>query len=139
LASALLWPKLRRQLSGGRLAYPISGGGAIAPHIDAFFEAVGIELLVGYGLTETSPVISCRRPWHNIRGSSGLPLPDTEFRIVDPESGLALGFGQRGRVLVRGPQVMGGYWGKPDATAKVLDADGWFDTGDLAIKPCSDC
>ena len=133
LASALLWPKVRRQLSGGQLAYPISGGGAIAPHIDAFFEAVGIELLVGYGLTETSPVISCRRPWHNIRGSSGLPLPGTEFRVVDPESGVHLGFRQRGRVFVRGPQVMGGYWGKPEATAKVLDADGWFDTGDLGM------
>jgi long-chain acyl-CoA synthetase len=133
LASALLWPKVRRQLSGGQLAYPISGGGAIAPHIDAFFEAVGIELLVGYGLTETSPVISCRRPWRNIRGSSGLPLPGTEFRVVDPESGVPLGFRQRGRVLVRGPQVMGGYWGKPEATAKVLDADGWFDTGDLGM------
>jgi long-chain acyl-CoA synthetase len=133
LASALIWPKLRLQLSGGQLAYPISGGGAIAPHIDAFFEAVGIELLVGYGLTETSPVVSCRRPWRNIRGSSGLPMPDTEFRIVDQESGAALGFRERGRVLVRGPQVMGGYLGKPEASAKVLSADGWFDTGDLGM------
>jgi len=133
LASALIWPKLRLQLSGGQLAYPISGGGAIAPHIDAFFEAVGIELLVGYGLTETSPVVSCRRPWRNIRGSSGLPMPGTEFRIVDPESGAALGFRERGRVLVRGPQVMGGYLGKPEASAKVLSADGWFDTGDLGM------
>ncbi|MGB1622168.1 MAG: AMP-binding protein [Synechococcus sp.] len=133
LASALIWPTLRRQLSGGQLAYPISGGGAIAPHIDAFFEAVGIELLVGYGLTETSPVVSCRRPWRNIRGSSGLPMPDTEFRIVDPDTGAALGFRERGRVLVRGPQVMGGYLGKPEASAKVLDGDGWFDTGDLGM------
>ena len=133
LASALIWPKLRLQLSGGRLAYPISGGGAIAPHIDAFFEAVGIELLVGYGLTETSPVVSCRRPWRNIRGSSGLPMPDTDFRIVDQESGAALGFRERGRVLVRGPQVMGGYLGKPEASAKVLSSDGWFDTGDLGM------
>ena len=133
LASLLIWPKLRRQLSGGQLAYPISGGGAIAPHIDSFFEAVGIELLVGYGLTETSPVVSCRRPWRNIRGSSGLPMPHTEFRIVDPATGAALGFRERGRVLVRGPQVMGGYLGKPDASAKVLDADGWFDTGDLGM------
>ena len=133
LASALIWPKLRRQLSGGQLKYPISGGGAIAPHIDAFFEAVGIELLVGYGLTETSPVVSCRRPWRNIRGSSGLPMPETDFRIVDPETGVALGWRERGKVLVRGPQVMAGYLGKPDATAKVLDADGWFDTGDLGM------
>ncbi len=133
LASALIWPTLRRQLSGGQLAYPISGGGAIAPHIDAFFEAVGIELLVGYGLTETSPVVSCRRPWRNIRGSSGLPMPETEFRVVDPETGAALGLRERGRVLVRGPQVMGGYLGKPEASAKVLDSAGWFDTGDLGM------
>ncbi|MAD68752.1 MAG: long-chain fatty acid--CoA ligase [Synechococcus sp. CPC100] len=133
LASKLIWPKLRQQLSGGALRFPINGGGAIAPHVDSFFEAVGIELLVGYGLTETSPVVSCRRPWRNIRGSSGLPLPDTEFRIVDAETRQPLGFRERGVVLVHGPQVMGGYLGKPEATAKVLDADGWFDTGDLGM------
>ena len=133
LASQLIWPKLRQQLSGGALLYPINGGGAIAPHVDAFFEAVGIELLVGYGLTETSPVVSCRRPWRNIRGSSGLPMPETEFRVVDAETRAPLGYRQRGVMLVRGPQVMGGYLGKPEATAKVLDADGWFDTGDLGM------
>ncbi|MGC6482272.1 MAG: AMP-binding protein [Synechococcus sp.] len=133
LAATLIWPKLRRQLSGGQLQFPINGGGAIAPHVDAFYEAVGIELLVGYGLTETSPVVSCRRPWRNIRGSAGQPLPDTEFKVVDPETRTPLGFRERGVVLVRGPQVMGGYLGKPEATAKVLDADGWFDTGDLGL------
>jgi long-chain acyl-CoA synthetase len=133
LASKLIWPKLRQQLSGGALRFPINGGGAIAPHVDSFFEAVGIELLVGYGLTETSPVVSCRRPWRNIRGSSGLPLPETEFRVVDAETRKPLGFRERGVVLVRGPQVMGGYLGKPEATAKVLDGDGWFDTGDLGM------
>ena len=133
LASKLIWPKLRLQLSGGQLRFPINGGGAIAPHVDSFFEAVGIELLVGYGLTETSPVVSCRRPWRNIRGSSGQPMPQTEFRIVDPESRAPLSFRERGLVLVRGPQVMQGYLGKPEATAKVLDVDGWFDTGDLGM------
>jgi len=133
LASQLIWPKLRLQLSGGQLQFPINGGGAIAPHVDAFYEAVGIELLVGYGLTETSPVVSCRRPWRNIRGSSGQPMPDTEFRIVDPETRAPLGFRERGVVLVKGPQVMGGYLGKPEATAKVLDGEGWFDTGDLGL------
>ena len=133
LASKLIWPKLRLQLSGGQLRFPINGGGAIAPHVDSFFEAVGIELLVGYGLTETSPVVSCRRPWRNIRGSSGQPMPQTEFMIVDPESRAPLRFRERGLVLVRGPQVMQGYLGKPEATAKVLDVDGWFDTGDLGM------
>ena len=84
MASSVLWPKVLRQISGGQLVFPINGGGAIAPHVELFVEALGVELLVGYGLTETSPVVSCRRPWRNIRGSSGQPLPDTEFRIVDP-------------------------------------------------------
>ena len=131
LASRVLWPKVRQQLIGGRLRTAISGGGALAIHVDGFFEAVGIELLVGYGLTETSPVLTCRRRWNNRRGSSGQPLPGTAIRIVHPESGAPLQLGQRGRVLARGPQVMAGYLGKPEATAKVLDREGWFDTGDL--------
>ena len=130
-SALVLWPKVVSQITGGNLLYPINGGGAIAPHVDLFFEAVGIELLVGYGLTETSPVVSCRRPWRNIRGSSGTPLPETEFRIVDPETGSPKKFLQKGRVLVKGPQVMSGYLGKPDATSKVLDSEGWFDTGDI--------
>jgi len=133
IASAFLWPKVLKQLSGGKLLFPINGGGAIAPHVDLFFEALGVELLVGYGLTETSPVVSCRRPWRNIRGSSGPPLPDTEFRIVDPETGDRKMFCEQGLVLVRGPQVMHGYLGKPEATAKVLDSEGWFNTGDLGF------
>jgi long-chain acyl-CoA synthetase len=133
LAGALLWPKVRAQLMGGRLRTAISGGGALAIHVDAFFEAVGIELLVGYGLTETSPVLTCRRPWCNRRGSAGQPLPDTALKVVDPASGATLGCGQRGLVLARGPQVMAGYNNKPEATAKVLDRDGWFDTGDLGL------
>ncbi len=133
LASAILWPKVLDKLCGGQLRFPINGGGAIAPHVDVFFESLGIELLVGYGLTETSPVVSCRRPWRNIRGSSGSPLPETEFRIVDPETGSPKNFRQRGLVLVRGPQVMSGYLGNPEATAKVLDAQGWFDTGDIGM------
>jgi long-chain acyl-CoA synthetase len=131
LAARLIWPKVRGQLVGGCLRTAISGGGALAMHVDGFFEAIGIELLVGYGLTETSPVLSCRRRWCNRRGSSGQPLPGTAIRIVDPERRTSLGVGERGLVLARGPQVMAGYLGKPDATARVLDAEGWFDTGDL--------
>ncbi len=133
ISNFLLWPKVRKQLCGGRLLFAINGGGAIAPHVDLFFEAIGVELLVGYGLTETSPVVSCRRPWRNLRGSSGPPLPETEFKIVDPDNGLPKGFRQRGRVLIRGPQVMNGYLGKPEESAKVLDSHGWFDSGDLGM------
>jgi long-chain acyl-CoA synthetase len=133
LASQLFWPKVRQQLAGGCLGTAISGGGALAPHVDGFFEAIGIELLVGYGLTETSPVLTCRRQWANRRGSAGQPLAETSLRIVDPESRRTLAIGERGLVLARGPQVMAGYWGKPEATAKVLDGEGWFDTGDLGL------
>ncbi|MCP9837764.1 AMP-binding protein [Cyanobium sp. N.Huapi 1H5] len=132
-AGALLWPKVRGQLVGGRLRTAISGGGALAIHVDGFFEAVGIELLVGYGLTETSPVLACRRPWSNRRGSAGQPLPDTALKVVDPATRTPLPVGERGLVLARGPQVMGGYHNKPEATAKVLDGEGWFDTGDLGL------
>jgi long-chain acyl-CoA synthetase len=131
LAGALLWPKVRRQLVGGRLRTAISGGGALAIHVDGFFEAIGIELLVGYGLTETSPVLSCRRSWCNRRGSSGQPLPGTSLKLVDPDSREPVPIGHQGLVLARGPQVMEGYHNRPEATAKVLDGEGWFDTGDL--------
>ncbi|MGB7566094.1 MAG: AMP-binding protein, partial [Prochlorococcaceae cyanobacterium] len=127
------WPKVRQQLAGGALRTAISGGGALAPHVDGFFVVIGIELLVGYGLTETSPVLTCRRPWANRRGSSGRPLPATSIRIVDPESRAPLGWGERGLVLAKGPQVMAGYFNKPEATAAAIDAEGWFDTGDLGL------
>ncbi len=133
LAAASLWPKVSRQLCGGALRTAISGGGALALYVDSFFEAIGIELLVGYGLTETSPVLTCRRPWCNRRGSAGQPVAATELRIVDPDTRAPRRIGERGLVLARGPQVMGGYHGKPEATAKVLDAEGWFDTGDLGL------
>jgi len=133
LAAALLWPKVRTQLAGGELRTAISGGGALPIHVDAFFEAIGIELLVGYGLTETAPVLTCRRPWANRRGSAGRPLEGTALKIVDPENRRTLAIGERGLVLARGPQVMGGYFGKPEATARAIDAEGWFDTGDLGL------
>ena len=131
LATALIWPQVRRQLVGGELRLAISGGGALAIHVDGFFEAIGIELLVGYGLTETSPVLTCRRRWTNRRGSAGQPLPGTAIKVVDPDSRSPLPQGSRGLVLAQGPQVMAGYWHKPEATKKALDAQGWFDTGDL--------
>ena len=135
LAGVLFWSKVRQKLVGGRLRLAISGGGALSPSVDGFFEAVGIELLVGYGLTETSPVLTVRRPWWNRRGSAGQPLPGTEIRIVATEQSHGprevRGWGQTGIVQARGPQVMAGYLMRPEATAKVLDGENWFDTGDL--------
>ena len=135
LAGVLFWPKLRQKLVGGQLRLAISGGGALSPSVDGFFEAVGIELLVGYGLTETSPVLTARRPWWNRRGSAGQPLPGTEIRIAAMEQTMGprevMGWGQTGIVQARGPQVMAGYLKRPEATAQVLDGENWFDTGDL--------
>ncbi len=133
ISSIYLWPKILTKICGGRLKFPISGGGAIAPHIDSFFEALGVELLVGYGLTETSPVLTCRRPWRNIRGGAGQPLPETEIKIVDPETFQIRKLGQKGLVLARGPQIMSGYLGKRSESKKVLDSTGWFNTGDLGM------
>ena len=132
LSSLFLWPSILKQLCGDKLIFPINGGGALPEHVDLFFESLGIDLLVGYGLTETSPVLTCRRTWANVRGSSGQPLPSTEVKIVDDKNSL-LNFRETGRILVRGPQVMKGYLYDDIATSKVLSSDGWFDTGDLGF------
>lgn len=120
-----------REATGGALKQVISGGGSLARHLELFYEIIGVEILVGYGLTETSPVLTARRPWQNLRGSAGKPIPLTEIKIVDLETRQILPQGQKGLVLARGPQVMQGYYNQPAATAKVLDPEGWFDTGDM--------
>jgi len=130
LGEKLVYSKVR-QATGGQVKQLISGGGSLARHIDLFFEIVDVPILVGYGLTETSPVVSARRIWRNLRGASGQPIPGTEFKIVEPDTFLPLTIGQKGLVLVRGPQIMKGYYKNPEATAKAIDAEGWFNTGDL--------
>ena len=120
-----------RQATGGNLKVVISGGGSLAKHIDDFYEMIGITLLVGYGLTETSPVTHARRPHHNLRGSAGQALPETETKIVDPETKQSLSDGEKGLVMIRGNQVMQGYYKQPEATEKAIDQEGWFNTGDL--------
>lgn len=138
LGERLVYGKVR-EATGGRIKQVISGGGALPRHIDNFFEIIGVEILQGYGLTETSPVTNARRPWHNLRGSSGQPIAGTEVKIVDPETRQPLAAGQRGLVLLRGPQIMQGYYQNPEATAKVIDAEGWFNSGDLGwITPYND-
>ncbi|BFM40844.1 long-chain fatty acid--CoA ligase [Synechocystis sp. LKSZ1] len=130
LADKIVYRKIRAA-TGGEVKTLISGGGSLARHLDDFYEIVGIPLLVGYGLTETSPVTNARTPQRNLRYSAGQPIPGTEIRIVDPETLQVLQPEQRGLVLIRGPQVMQGYYGKPEATAKAIDPEGWFDSGDL--------
>lgn len=130
LASQVIYKQVRAA-TGARLKQVISGGGSLAPHLEMFYEIVGINLLVGYGLTETAPILSARRSWRNIRGSSGLGVPGTELKVVHPETRQPLPPCERGLVLARGPQVMQGYFQNAEATAKAIDPQGWFDTGDL--------
>lgn len=130
IGDRLVYAKVREAL-GGNFKASVSGGGSLAMHLENFFEIVGINLLVGYGLTETSPVLTVRRLTRNLRCSAGQPLPQTELRIVDPETRQVLPLGQQGLVLASGPQIMTGYYKNPTATAKAIDSEGWFDTGDL--------
>ncbi|MEM6597858.1 MAG: AMP-binding protein [Cyanobacteria bacterium P01_C01_bin.69] len=141
LKAAYLWPihqigdrivysKIREAM-GGKVDYLVSGGGSIADYLEDFYEIAGIEILGGYGLTETAPITHVRRPWHNLRGADGQAVPGTETLIVDPSTRQPLSTGTPGLVLVRGPQVMQGYYKNPEATAKAIDSEGWFDTGDL--------
>lgn len=130
LGDRLVYGKIR-EATGGQVKQVISGGGSLAKHLDLFYELIGVEVLVGYGLTETAPVLTARRPWNNLRGSAGQPIPGTEIQIVHPETRQTLPQGDRGLVLARGPQVMGGYYQNPEATQKAINPEGWFDTGDL--------
>lgn len=132
IADKLVYAKIR-SATGGKIDYIISGGGSLAKHLDLFFEIIGVNVLVGYGLTETAPITNVRRPWHNLRLSSGQPLPGTEIRIVDPETRQTLPIGHKGLILIRGPQVMQGYYRNPEATAKAIDPEGWFNSGDLGM------
>jgi long-chain acyl-CoA synthetase len=132
LGDRLVYKKVREGL-GGNLKFVVSGGGSIADHLEDFFEIVNIDILGGYGLTETSPITHVRRPWRNVRGADGEPLPKTETRIVDPESYKDLPTGSKGLILLRGPQIMQGYYNNPEATAKAIDPEGWFNTGDLGM------
>jgi long-chain acyl-CoA synthetase len=130
LGDRLVYQQVRAG-TGGELKYVVSGGGSIAEYLEDFFEIVGIEVLGGYGLTETSPITHVRRPWRNLRGADGQPLPHTETQIVDPDTRNPLPTGQQGLILIRGHQVMRGYYKNPDATAQAINAEGWFNTGDL--------
>lgn len=132
LGERLVYQKVR-SATGGRIKFLVSGGGSLAKHIDDFFAIVGVNLLVGYGLTETAPVLTVRRNWYNLQGSAGKPIDGTAIKIVAPETRQPLPQGERGLVLATGPQIMRGYYRNPEATQKAIDAEGWFDTGDLGL------
>ncbi len=133
LFNALLRNEDFLQLDFSHLRITSSGGMALtAETAKRWTEATGSLISEGYGLTETSPVVTVNKPEAIQAGTVGTPLPDTECKVID-DDGKTLPVGEPGELCIRGPQVMKGYWQRPDATAEVLDADGWFKSGDIAI------
>jgi long-chain acyl-CoA synthetase len=131
LGDVLVFKSLKEKL-GGRFVAGVCGGGALPPYVDNFFQAAGIKLLEGYGLTETAPVLAVRKQNEPVPGTVGPLLDDIEYRVIDDE-GREVGPGRRGTLYVRSEQVMEGYYKKPEETAKVLSEDGWLNTGDVAM------
>jgi long-chain acyl-CoA synthetase len=124
----LLFSSVARELGVQKLRFFVSGGGPIAKDIIDGMEALGLITYQGYGLTETSPVISSTCPAHNKPGSVGLPLSNVEVRIENADEN------GNGEILARGPNVMLGYLGMPEKTREVIDAEGWLHTGDIGMQ-----
>ena len=127
-SSLLLWPLLKHLVAskvmarlGGRLRLTLCGGAALQPEISRIFIALGLPILQGYGLTETSPIVCANRLNNNFPSSVGLPLPGVEVRINEQSA-----------LLVKGQNVMLGYWNNAEATRAMIDADGWLNSGDIA-------
>jgi long-chain acyl-CoA synthetase len=134
LFNALLNAPGIKEINAGALKLAVGGGMAVQRAVaERWQQLFGIPLIEGYGLTETSPIV-CANPLDVLEfsGSIGLPVPSTELSICD-DAGNELPLGETGEICVRGPQVMKGYWNRPDETAKVLTADGWLRTGDMGF------
>jgi long-chain acyl-CoA synthetase len=126
--SFLLWPLLDKLVAakvlarlGGRMKVALSGGAALSPEISRVFIGLGLPVLQGYGMTESSPIVCANTPRDNVPASVGKAVPGVEVKLGEHEA-----------LLIKGPNVMLGYWDNPDATRQVLSAEGWLNSGDTA-------
>ncbi|SNX58791.1 long-chain acyl-CoA synthetase [Nitrosomonas ureae] len=126
--SHVVWPLLKKLVAdkvmgklGGRLRMVMSGGAALSPQVSRVFIGLGLPILQGYGMTESSPVVCANRLEDNVPASVGLPIPGVEVKL-----------GESNALLIRGPNVMLGYWNNPEATQAVISSDGWLNSGDIA-------
>lgn len=130
--SRIIFRSLHQKM-GGHIRFCVSGGAALDAEIGKGLETLGLDLLEGYGMTETAPIITFTRPGDYIPGCVGLPLPSMDCKIIPSEMGVM----ENGQVIVgelcaKGPNVMQGYYNKPEETAATIDKDGYIHTGDLA-------
>jgi len=142
LGDLLVYRKIRGKF-GTKFVYPISGGGALQKETDQFFRAINFKMLEGYGMTETAPAIAFRDYKKPQAGSVGIPFPTIQVKIVKEEHGQltaessenvpAMPAGEKGMIMVKGAHVMKGYYKRQDLTDKIIDKDGWLNTGDLGF------
>jgi len=137
LFDKILFSKIRNEGFGGRLKFFVGGGALLDIKYQKFFTALGIPIYQGYGLTEAAPIISANSPDYQKMGSSGRIVPNLEIKICD-EQGEELPLGEKGEIVVRGENVMQGYWKNPEATASTI-VDGWLHTGDMGYLDEENC
>ncbi|MCQ2576261.1 MAG: long-chain fatty acid--CoA ligase [Treponema sp.] len=137
LGDLLVFRKIKSML-GNNFRAGVAGGGAFPKQIDEFFWAIGVNLVEGYGMTETAPIVAVRPVAAPVFRTIGSAIRHVQVRVVDPEDGFILGRCKQGILQVKGPTVMKGYYKQPELTKKIINDEGWLDTGDIAILTIHD-